>query len=41
VYILDDREKALLPAAKLGMKTILFKSLTQLKKEFKSRNISY
>lgn len=36
---IDDQEKVLVPARKLGMETILFKSISQLKAEFKTRGI--
>ncbi len=35
----DDQEKVLIPARKLGMETILFKSVGQLKEELKARGI--
>jgi putative hydrolase of the HAD superfamily len=36
---IDDHEEHLVPAAKLGMKTILFKNAAQLKQELKKLNI--
>jgi HAD superfamily hydrolase (TIGR01509 family) len=36
---IDDQEKVLVPARKLGMETILFKSFSQLKAELKVRGI--
>ncbi|MEK6808620.1 MAG: HAD-IA family hydrolase [Nanoarchaeota archaeon] len=39
VIYIDDREKNLIPAKQLGMKTILYKSITQLQEELK--NLGY
>jgi len=36
---IDDQERALMPARDLGMDTILYKSITQLKNELKTRRI--
>lgn len=38
---IDDVEDILKPARKMGMETILFKSIEQLKKEFDKLNIKY
>ncbi|HRY36934.1 MAG TPA: HAD family phosphatase [Candidatus Magasanikbacteria bacterium] len=38
---IDDQEKVLIPAKKLGMKTILFQSVDQLKKELKQNGIKF
>lgn len=38
---IDDQKKVLIPAKKIGMRTILFKSLPQLKKELNSMNIKH
>jgi len=38
---IDDQEEVLKPAREMGMKTILFKSIEQLKKEFDKMNIKY
>lgn len=37
---IDDQEEALKPTEELGMKTILFKSVDQLKDELKSIGVS-
>ncbi|UCD03982.1 MAG: HAD family phosphatase [Candidatus Woesearchaeota archaeon] len=38
---IDDQEDHLIPAKELGMKTILFKSINQLKKELKALSVKF